>query len=44
MEKLVVFYGYKDGPSTKDIAYLWRSEKCSQRPIVFTETHNIYCF
>ena len=33
----MVFDGYKDGPSTKDMTLMRRSEKCSQRLIVFTE-------
>ena len=36
-KSIVVFDGYKDGPSTKDMTHMRRSEKCSQRLIVFTE-------
>ena len=34
---IVVFDGYKNGPSTKDMTHLRRNQKCSQRPIIFAE-------
>ena len=34
---IVVFDGHKNGPSTKDMTHLRRNQKCSPRPIIFTE-------
>ena len=34
---IVVFDGYKEDPSTKDMTHLRRTEKQLQRSIVFTE-------